>query len=769
MSKVIAVFADGTGNSSGKLFRTNVWRLYQALDTSDSATADDMRQIAYYHDGVGTSSFKPLAFIGGAFGWGLKRNIIDLYKFICRNYELGDRIYLFGFSRGAFTVRVLGGFIIEEGLVTDTSDEELDAYSHDAYRSYRRCFKHTGQLVEKLRDARDFVIARRRKVNGLMSYKQRQTTAEKNRKIQEDNKDEVAIEFIGAWDTVAAYGTPVEELTRGIDKWIWPLSMPGYHLSPCVKSARHALALDDERDTFHPLLWDERSETKPNRMRQVWFSGMHSDVGGGYPDDALAYVPLEWMLDEAKAAGLRFVPAAESEIRRMANVNGPMHDSRRGIGGYYRYQPRKISAHVDPPDQTTLLMQDPNPQFTALLTSVKIHASVFQRIVRGNDRYAPIVLPGAYTVVPRPETKAGSVEANSAARAAAQERVWDLVWHRRVTYFASVGVSLYLAAMPVSHWWNPPPACTGVQCLITPVIATIGEFLPGFAHPWIAAYAVSPGRFAVAVLILALLLLRSSSLESKIRTDMRNLWEDSLGLPRMTTPPQPARAWVRRLRTSPHYQHEWQDLKWKVAPNLFGWILILLIAVGAVYSLSVPMLRFAAWVGEFRNQMCEQPESNQTEYVTKIACWNLHRTVTDEKGDNRWRVTIAIKKAWSDDTISTGPEGFGPTRMSFWGNLTAPLRRSPDARWFQPLIKIVPREGLFRVHQIEPLEPHLTDPAKGIYEAEFTATTSGDAYFFVNDVLLPTWVSRSLGYPNAFYFNNHGSADVHIEPVRPER
>ena len=105
MSKNIVLLSDGTGNSSSKLFTTNVWRLYQALDLTDPA-----RQIAYYDDGVGTSSFKPLAILGGVFGFGLKRNVIDIYSFCCRNYRRGDKIYGFGFSRGAFTIRVVAGF-----------------------------------------------------------------------------------------------------------------------------------------------------------------------------------------------------------------------------------------------------------------------------------------------------------------------------------------------------------------------------------------------------------------------------------------------------------------------------------------------------------------------------------------------------------------------------------------------------------------------------------------------------------------------------------
>ena len=140
--------------------------------------------------------------------------------------------------------------------------------------------------------------------------------------------------------------------------------MPDYKLSPKVKAARHALALDDERDTFHPLLWDEVAErqfvkdglVEPDRLQQVWFAGMHSDVGGGYPDDSLAHVSLAWMIEQAKNAGLRFDKKAIRDIQRASSELGPMHDSRRGVAGYYRYQPRRIGARLEHPDRESGIM-----------------------------------------------------------------------------------------------------------------------------------------------------------------------------------------------------------------------------------------------------------------------------------------------------------------------------------------------------------------------------------------------------------------------------
>ena len=113
MGKNIVLLSDGTGNSAAKIFKTNVWRVYQALDLSNAS------QIAFYDDGVGTSSFKPLALLAGAFGWGLKRNIIAIYMFLCINYKRADQIFGFGFSRGAFTIRVLSKFILTKGLISN--------------------------------------------------------------------------------------------------------------------------------------------------------------------------------------------------------------------------------------------------------------------------------------------------------------------------------------------------------------------------------------------------------------------------------------------------------------------------------------------------------------------------------------------------------------------------------------------------------------------------------------------------------------------------
>jgi uncharacterized protein (DUF2235 family) len=304
----IVVWSDGTGNSSAKVWRTNVWRTFELLDL----TGPD--QVARYDDGVGTSSFLPLALLGGAFGWGLKRNVIDLYKFVCRNYPSkvdeshpAPKIYGFGFSRGAFTIRVLVGLILHQGLAPYHSEEDLHVRARSAYRAFRAEEFHSILRIETIfraiRDAAFWLVDK--------ILRRERPKSSDNRKVNE-------IEFLGLWDTVAPYGLPIDEMTRGVSQWIWPLELPDRVLRGQVQRACDALSIDDARTTFHPVLWTEEGEervarrengirlTAKERISQVWFVGAHANVGGGYPDDALAHIPLYWIMREAHERGIKF-------------------------------------------------------------------------------------------------------------------------------------------------------------------------------------------------------------------------------------------------------------------------------------------------------------------------------------------------------------------------------------------------------------------------------------------------------------------------------
>ena len=552
MSKSIILFSDGTGNSSAKLFKTNVWRMYEAVDLGPPAEGK-RDQISYYDDGVGTSSFKPLTVLGGAFGWGLQRNVLDIYRYACRNYREGDDIYAFGFSRGAFTVRLVVALIASEGLVDSTSEAELDRKSREAYRNFRAAFlprrlQWPTKLLRSARAAIDRWLARR-----------------KDREPY-DPADNCwpKVRFVGVWDTVSAYGGPIAEITRAIDNWIYPLSMPNYQLNEHVQCARHALAIDDERDAFHPLLWDELHEQQladegkvtRGRLQQVWFTGMHADVGGGYPDESLSYVSLLWMMEEAENAGLRTLKVVKDRIVALASSYGPIHDSRAGLAAYYRYQPRKIAAWLDPVDPTTLSLRDPaivdsHATSRGLLCSVSVHESVINRIANGTDRYAPITLPETFSIVP-PQVEGETVpqpdnqtpdplpesqtpkpmvsrdvcvrltEPTAAgARAAATEPIWNFVWWRRLTYFATLTATLLLLILPlVAGRLPPPPILADGRTWIGGIIRLLTIVLPAFAGEWVEAYANNPFYFLVLAGFIVLFFKLGTRLERTLRDNL---------------------------------------------------------------------------------------------------------------------------------------------------------------------------------------------------------------------------------------------------------
>jgi uncharacterized protein (DUF2235 family) len=455
MGRRIAVFSDGTGNSAGSPEKTNVWRAYDALDLTRSD------QIAMFDDGVGTSWFTPQRYLGLAFGFGLKRNVLDLYKFICRNYVPGDDIHAFGFSRGGFTVRVLVGMINRVGLVRFTSEAELDRQALAAYRLYRRlAFPSRLPWVAGLRRLRDTALRLADRLRGWDSFETIRADPRRHHPA-----GSVKVRFVGVWDTVAAYGLPIDELTRAVDRWIWPLDFRSRTLPGNVVTARQALCLDDERRTFWPIPWEEPREGRvygqsldDARLLQAWFAGVHADVGGGYPDARLSHVSLDWMLGEAARCGLRFDADKCAEYAAAAASTGRIHDSRAGFGMFYRYHPRSLRRLM--PGAVPLL-----------------HESVVLRMAEGSDHYAPIAIDADIDIlaagnVPLPFGNAGRIAAGTGRAAAAFPPEWagavsavaalvgsgthaerqactdlalDLVWWRRLIYMATMALGALFA------------------------------------------------------------------------------------------------------------------------------------------------------------------------------------------------------------------------------------------------------------------------------------------------------------------------------------
>jgi uncharacterized protein (DUF2235 family) len=570
-SRNLIVLSDGTGNSASNPFKTNVWRLYQALQLVDGS------QIALFGDGVGTSSNKILRVIGLALGFGVKRNVLDLYKFLCRNYNEGDRIWAFGFSRGAFTIRVLVGLIYREGLVSFASEAELDRNALAAYRSYRmKAFWTIIPWVMVGRFLRDRLQSLWNVITGARSYKD---IAAETKRVK---RDPIPVHFVGVWDTVVAYGLPIDELTQAVDKWVWPMKFRDDRLLPHVRNGRHALSLDDERRTFHPIPWNETTEQErtdkhevpEGRLRQVWFAGMHADVGGGYPDDGLSYVPLCWMIDEATAKGLRFESASVSQYRAMAASTGRMYDSRAGSGALWRYQPRSAQ----------LLMKDDNVPV--------IHNSVVTRMIWGDDGYAPISLPEEIKILPAhgsplsfdataikdalervekdlrdtsaalQQATAANTSASPIERRPLEERrqllederrslqhaqqlvtlttsqhkrtdlfqlVQDIVWWRRVVYFVTLAFAVTAVAYPLLAQYLRIEGVTDHFNDLTdgPVRSTllsIKGLLPGIAEPWLTAVIRNTAGAALIVIGLTASLGLSKMLQRRICDRARAAW-----------------------------------------------------------------------------------------------------------------------------------------------------------------------------------------------------------------------------------------------------
>jgi uncharacterized protein (DUF2235 family) len=296
MKKKIALFFDGTWNKRPD--KTNVVRLYDLTDSQRSyrgrfgkpavedqpASSEPLQQMKYYHPGVGVNWGEKIR--GGAFGYGISRNIKDGYLWLSEHYLEGDDIYIFGFSRGAYTARSLVGLIRKCGI----PKTPVEAFAKEAYHIYRE-----KQWEPDGREAAAF----------------KKTFSWKN----------VSIKFLGVWDTVGALGIPVHGFWFSKDYYRWHDT----ELSRMVENAYHALALDEHRPDFAATLWS--SAKKPARSQNVeqrWFPGSHADVGGGYRGGKLNKTPLRWMQQKAEECGLKFTRKADVDP---ADDLAPMHDS----------------------------------------------------------------------------------------------------------------------------------------------------------------------------------------------------------------------------------------------------------------------------------------------------------------------------------------------------------------------------------------------------------------------------------------------------------
>lgn len=791
--KNIIVLSDGTGNSSAQIFRTNVWRTYEALDLSDPK-----KQIACYDDGVGTSSFRPLALLTGAIGMGLSRNVRELYAFLCRNYNPGDRIYGFGFSRGAFTIRILAGFVARVGLLKRNAyfgERELKKKTTWLYRVYRKQSSGDGvtpPLALIIRGLRDLLPWQ---VMDAENYK--------------DSLDQdVKIEFLGLWDTVDAYGLPIDELTTGWDNFVWPLSMRNYDLSAKVNRAVHALSLDDERNSFHPLLWNEAGtqgntatvnpirqqanagNVSKEKLTQVWFAGMHADVGGGYPDDFLSHIPLNFVLSLA-GRHLKFNAAKRTEHRNAARMAGVMHDSRKGLQSYYRLLPRKLEKILD--TRRTRIGWFPKTKrkfgtFTGNVVKIKrpkIHHTVFDRIAAKGIAYSPIVMPKKYAVV----TKTGAIvnpgsttfetEAEAEWRAKAQERVWDLVWMRRIAYFATLFFTFVLVMLP---WLKSLPflsssgassivlddgKCIGSAfCFLAGIPKLAGAFLPAFASTWVDTFSANPGIFGGLASVVAGLMIFSAWLDRKIHDRMTVIWQPASALP--TT-----YSGLHDFRESKAYQWALRRFKKDILPAFFGLTVLAGILTISVSGLSRAYFSFRDAVGAFCDLTPSAKDIASTysklpsQFDPKIPCWP---TGMIAEAGATYRVILDISSApgkWADGpadrVIEADLRGNLRSHAAYIALFAWPTKRYLWENYYKPIARVrktaagVPGQDEYVLNPV-------FNTSKGRLDclvSDFTAQSSGELFLFVNDAIF----LFEPGWKGGTYDNNNGASDVYVKRI----
>lgn len=447
--KKIVIFADGTGNSFGTQ-ESNVWRLYAALDKTEKSGATPISlQLARYIPGVGTSSNRVLRLIDGATGIGVPSNVRKLYRFIAWNWEPGDEIYLFGFSRGAFTVRTLAGMIRFQGLmplmidgrpVSDAEMKRNTARAWDRYRAQTAPLWKDGlrmaPWIGAVRWLRDGAITLKRRLLGQPTHAEVEASLPLERQA-----GAVHVAYMGLFDTVEAYGFPVEGLRWVWSRFLWPITFRNRVCARIVDRADHVLALDDERLTFHPLQFDQTqagTPEAPTRVRELWFSGMHSDVGGGYPDDAVAMDPLLWIMDAATDAGLRFAIGARERFDDRRYPRALIHDSRSGLAAAYRYAPRA------------------KPAGQAHGGTPILHRSVLQKIQTGADGYAPLLLPAELRVCDGPDSHETCGPAPMRPDPPAEAAVRRLVGLRAAANRVLIGCAVAFALLPFMAALNRP-------------------------------------------------------------------------------------------------------------------------------------------------------------------------------------------------------------------------------------------------------------------------------------------------------------------------
>ncbi|SFI49930.1 DUF2235 domain-containing protein [Jannaschia pohangensis] len=347
--KRIVILCDGTWNRPESDHPTNVVRLGQALMPVDS---DDIPQVPLYIEGVGTGRRGVTRFsrgvdrvLGGALGLGLMDNMVEAYRHLVFLHEPGDEVFVFGFSRGAFTARSLVGFIRFSGLLARS---DLASLPEAVARYTERRFETAERRQRRNAEWRAIHSPH------LMTDPD---DADVYAEFGADLAEPFRLAYLGVWDTVGALGVPGHLTAAPIFNKRY--SFHDTDLSPMVRAARHAVALDERRKAFRPTLWTNLAELNAGRperpYREEYFAGDHGSVGGGGDITGLSAMTLDWLMEGARELGLSFDGLAESRLRAEFDPIAPLHNHSKPSGGTFAQLMRRFGASRDPvPDLTAV-------------------------------------------------------------------------------------------------------------------------------------------------------------------------------------------------------------------------------------------------------------------------------------------------------------------------------------------------------------------------------------------------------------------------------
>ncbi|MFB6402585.1 T6SS phospholipase effector Tle1-like catalytic domain-containing protein [Pseudomonas putida] len=318
MARQLVLCIDGTNNRFSDE-PTNVLRIFRTLPKNSETV------LTYYDQGVGTFGLSetlfewqklPSRIAGLAFGWGIKRNVLNAYRFLMEHYKPNDQIFIYGFSRGAYAARILAAMVHTLGLLPAHQAQQLD-FAWSLLTTQPRA--KNGSVEPSLDQVFRYI--------GWWLTAHKQPDFELMKQFKATFSQTVAIRFLGLFDTVSSVG------------WVYdPLSVPYTARNPGVDIVRHAVSIDERRCFFRQNLWRPKAtDPKPVDLKQVWFAGVHCDVGGGYPPEEaqLALIALRWMIGESLEAQLAIdVPSCRNELYPSAcPVPDPLAQAHQSLSG----------------------------------------------------------------------------------------------------------------------------------------------------------------------------------------------------------------------------------------------------------------------------------------------------------------------------------------------------------------------------------------------------------------------------------------------------